>query len=263
MMPKRTRVAPARTAWHGVQRMGLTPDRVHCTIRFLGHPDQARVRTGRTYRTGWRGGAERRVWHPVMTFLQDRFVDAQAVESALSLLVPAAAHGEKVLLFGSPSRLHGIASFLLDGGRTMTLAPGSLLVTEGGLKEAYAKGPAEIREDLRSAFRLADGGPVPIRDVYGMAEANWAAMQCSHGNYHVPPWVHAVTLGDDEAFQRGPRTTGLLAFFDPYGGGELFPAFFRTADRVTLVRETCPCGEPGSYLEEASIQRIDPRGDAG
>ena len=130
------------------------------------------------------------------------------------------------------------------------------------MKEAHAKGPAEMREDLRSAFRLADGGPVPVRDVYGMAEANWAAMQCSHGNYHVPPWVHAVTLDDDEAFQTEARTTGLLAFFDPYGGGELFPAFFRTADRVTLVRETCPCGEPGSYLEEASIRRVDPSGDA-
>ena len=96
-----------------------------------------------------------------------------------------------------------------------------------------------------------------------MAEANWAAMQCSHGSYHIPPWVYAVTLDDDEAFQKGPRTTGLLAFFDPCGGGDLFPAFFRTADRVTLVRGTpCPCGEPGSYLEEGSIRPIDLIGEA-
>jgi hypothetical protein len=269
MMPKRSRIARARLARYGVQRVGLTPDRVHFTIRLLASPDQVRVRTGRTYRTGWRGGIEKRVWHPAMTLLQDRLVDAQAVESAISRLIPAAAHGEKVLLFGSLAQLHGIASFLLDGGRTASLAPGSLLGTGGGMKGAHGMGPAgirqeEIRQDLQSAFRLTDGAPVPIRDVYGLAEANWAAMQCAHGNYHIPPWVHAVTLDDDEVFQPETRTTGLLAFFDPYGGGDLFPAFFRTADRATLARGTaCPCGEPGSYLEEGSIQRLDLFGEVG
>jgi hypothetical protein len=199
-----------------------------------------------------------------MTFVQERFVDGHAIESAISHLVPAAAHGEKVLLFGSPAQLHGVASLLLEGGRTMTLAPGSLLGTGGGMKEGYPRGPAEIRQDLEQAFRLTSGEPVPIRDVYGMAEANWAAMQCDRGNYHIPPWVHAVSLDDDELFQKEARATGLLAFFDPFGGGELFPAFFRTADRVTLVRgTTCPCGETGSYIEEGSIQRIDLFGEAG
>jgi hypothetical protein len=84
-------------------------------------------------------------------------------------------------------------------------------------------------------------------------------MQCSW-NYHVP-WV---ATDDDEAFQRETRTTGLLAFFDPCGGGDLLPAFFRTADRVTLVNGTpCQCGEPGSYLEEGSIQREDLFGEVG
>ncbi len=201
MMPERTRIAPARTVRYGLQRVGITPDRMHCTTSFLASPDKVRVRTGRTYRTGWRGGIERRVWHPAMTLLQDRLLDAQAVESAISLLVPAAAHGEKVLLFGSLTQLHGIASFLLDGGRTVTLAPGSLLGTGGGMKEA-------LRQDLQSAFRLADGGPVPIRDMYAVAEASWAAMQCSEDNYHIPPWVHAVTLDDDEAFQTETRRPG-------------------------------------------------------
>jgi len=264
MMPERTRIAPARIARYGMLRVGLTPDRVHCTTGFLASSDQVRVRTGRTYRTGWRGGIEKRVWHPALTLVQDRLLDAQAVESAISRLIPAAAHGEKVLLFGSLTQLHGIASFLLDGGRTLTLAPGSLLGTGGGTKGAHAKGAAGLREDLQSAFRLADGGPVPVRDVYTVADANWAAMQCSQGNYHIPPWVHAVTLDDDEAIQKQARATGQLAFFDPCGGGDLFPAFFRTADRATLVRGAdCPCGEPGNYLEEASIEPIDPPAGAG
>lgn len=264
MMPKRTRIAMARMARFSVQRMGLAPKRVHFTIPLAAYPDHVRVRTGRTFRTGLRGAAERRLWHPLMKFVQERFVDPQALESAISHLIPAAARGEKVLLFGSPVQLHGIASLLLESGRTMTLAAGSLLGTGGGMKEAYPKGYAEIRRDLEDTFRLPDGQPVPVRDVYGMAEANWAAMQCAHGNYHIPPWVHAITLDDDEFFQEEARARGLLAFYDPYGGGDLFPPFFRTADQVTLVRgATCPCGETGSYIEEASIQRVDLLEEAG
>jgi hypothetical protein len=114
--------------------------------------------------------------------------------------------------------------------------------------------------------RLPDGHPVPVRDVYGMAEANWAAMQCAAGNYHIPPWVAALTLDDDRP-QAGPQTTGMLAFFDPFGGGSLFPAFFKTADSVTLVSGEgalrCPCGEPGAYMPQDSIQRVDRLGEAG
>jgi hypothetical protein len=263
MMPKRTRIATARMARSGVQRVGLASNRVHSTVPFPARPDQ-QLRAGRTYRTGWRGFVERSVSRPVMTLLQDRFFDAQAVEAAVSRLVPAEARGEQVVLFGSPAQLHDIASFLLDGGRTVTLAPGSLLVTAGGIQDADQSAPAETRVDLGRAFKLPDGEPVPLRDVFAMAEANWAAIQCHQGNYHIPPWVHAVTVDDDEALRKEARSTGLLAFFDPFGGGELFPSFFRTADRVTLVRGiTCPCGKPGSYLEKASIRRIDLMAEVG
>jgi hypothetical protein len=267
MMPRRTRIAMARMARFSVERVGLTPDRVHFAIPFPAYPDQVRIRAGRTFRPGWHGAVERRLWHPAMRFLQERYVDPQAVEKAMAALIPAVAHGERVLLFGSLTHLHALASFLLAAGRQMTLAPGSLLGTGGGMKEIYPAGPEEIRHDLGRAFVLSSGDPVPIRDVYGMAEANWAAMQCSHGNYHVPPWVHAVTVDDDGDLQSGDRTTGLLAFYDPFGGGDLFPAFFRSADRVTLATgggsTACPCGDRGAYLEQASIQRVDLMGEAG
>jgi hypothetical protein len=264
MTPKRTRVAVPHMARSGVRAVGLSPRKIQSAARLPAGPGQVRIRTGRTYRPGWRGAVERHIWHPLMATLQSRLVDAQAVESAVSRLIPAGAHGEKVLLFGSLPQLHKIASFLLDGGRTLTLAPGSLLATWGGVKEASTKSAAEMRQDLGNAFKLATGEAAPVRDTYGMAEANWAAMQCARGSYHLPPWLYAVTLDDQEALQKGPRSTGMLAFFDPYGGGDLFPAFFRTADRVTLVRgPLCPCGEPGDYLEEAAVQRLGLRSDTG
>jgi len=267
MMPRRTRIAMARMARFSVQRVGLTPDRVHFAIPFPAHPDQVRIRAGRAFRLGRRGLVERRVWHPAINAIQARYVDPRAIKVALTRLDRAAREGEKVLLFGSLTQLHGVALALVRASRTIPLAPGSLLGTGGGMKEAYVFSPDEIRQDLERVFPSADGSALPLRDTYGMAEANWAAMQCSAGNYHVPPWVHAVTLDDDGELRSGSRATGLLAFFDPFGSGDLFPGFFRTADRVTLVGGSgdtiCPCCDAGAYLEKDSIQRVDLLGEAG
>ncbi len=225
MMPKRTRVTMARLARSGLQRIGLVRENLHFAMPLPARPDRVRVRAGLTYRAGLRGAVERHVSRPLMIALQERLVDAQAVESAITKLIPAAAHENKVFVFGSLSQLHAVASFLLDGGRTITLTPGSLLGTSGlletgeGDEEAPGKTRADMREDLRQAFRLTNGEPAPISDVYGVAEADWAAMQCAHGSYHIPPWVHAVTVSDEDKINKEPRSTGLLAFFDPSGAG--------------------------------------------
>lgn len=267
MMPRRTRIAMARMAQFSVRRVGLPPERVHFAIPFPAQPDQVRIRSGRTFRSGLRGWLERRAWHPAMNFIQSQVVDPYAVRFALRLLRRASTCGEKVLLFGSLAQVHAVAQALLERGESITLAPGSLLGTGGGAKDLGGLDLEKIREDLRRTFRLANGAEIPVRDVYGMAEANWAAMQCARGSYHIPPWVLATTVDDDGALQTGPVATGLLAFFDPYGGGDLFPAFFRTADRVTLVRgygkATCECGDAGAYITCGSIQRVDLLEEAG
>jgi hypothetical protein len=271
LMPQHTRIAMARMAGVSVKRLGLSDDRIHFTIPFPAEPDQVRIRAGRTFRPGWRGALEKRVWHPFMGWMQDHYVTGRAVQGALALLRQAQGAGERVLLFGGWVQLHAVAQALSQAGERLCLAPGSLWGTGGGLKELYPLTPAEIRQDLAGAVELADGQPVPVRDVYGMAEGSWVAMQCSQGNYHVPPWIYVRTLDDDDQFQEGPDTTGLLAFFDPYGGGRLFPAFFRTADRVRLIRgngghepgRRCPCGERGDYVACDSIQRVDLLDEAG
>jgi len=278
IMPRHTRIAMARMAHFSVKRVGLPDDRVHFAIPFPAYPDQVRIRAGRTFRPGWHGAVERRLWHPAMNWINDRLVTSQAVRRAINWLRQAEIAGEKVLLFGGLVQLHAVARELASKGQTLRLAPGSLLGTGGGLKELYPFGPAQIRHDTAQVIGLTNGEPIPIRDVYGMAEANWAAMQCQHGNYHVPPWVYAVTLDDDGLFQEGVDTTGLLAFFDPFGGATLFPAFFKTADRVRLIDparaltrdqphlpgdHTCPCGEVGAYLVRDSIQRVDLLDEAG
>jgi len=269
IMPRQTRIAMVHMASFSVARVGF--QRIHFTIPFPAEPDQVRIRSGRTFRVGWRGAVERRVWHPFMNWMNDHYVTPRAIRQTIALLKQAEANHEKVLLFGGWLQLHAMAQELDRQGHTIRLAPGSLLGTGGGLKERYPFTPAQIRQDLARVIQLADGQPIPCRDVYGMAEGNWAAMQCAQENYHLPPWLYAVALDDDDQFQTKPDSTGLLAFFDPYSGGQLFPAFFKTADWVRLINgagtydpsRVCPCGEMGSYIVRESIQRVDLLDEAG
>jgi hypothetical protein len=266
IMPRETRIAMARMAAFSVKRLGLPEDRIHFAIPFPADPDRVRIRSGRTFRLGWPGKVERHFWHPFMNWMQEHYVTPRAVKATVELLDLAEARGEHLLLFGGWVQLHAASRQLQAEGRTVHLAPGSLLGTGGGLKELYPFTPAQIREELATTIRLADGRPAPIRDVYGMAEGNWAAMQCAAGHYHPPPWVLARTLDEDDHLQEAEDSTGLLAFYDPLGGGRLFPAFFKTADRVHLMlgqEQGCPCGEPGVYIVKESIQRVDLLDEAG
>jgi len=266
IMPRETRIAMARMAAFSVNRLALPADHIHFAIPFPADPDRVRIRSGRNFRPGLPGQVERRFWYPFMNWMQDRYVTPRAVKITVELLGRAEATGEHLLLFGGWVQLHAVSRQLQAEGRRIRLAPGSLLGTGGGLKELYPFGPAQIREELAATISLADGRPIPIRDVYGMAEGNWAAMQCAEGHYHVPPWILAYTLDEDDRLQQADDSTGLLAFFDPLGGGRLFPAFFKTADRVRLLlgrEECCPCGEQGAFIARESIQRVDLLDEAG
>jgi hypothetical protein len=275
MMPHQTRIAMARTARFGAERLGMQDEgRAHFTIPFPADPDRVRIRTGRTFRSGWPGMLERRLLHPIARWMDERYVHPKAVTQTISLLEEAERSGAPTLLFGGLVQLHALSQELQHSGRRICLPANSLVGTGGGLKQQYPFSPAQVRQSIQAVLSIeAVGGqePVPIRDVMGMAEANWAAPQCEAGNYHLPPWVHAVALDDDDEILDGAEVVGLLAFFDPFGGGQLFPAFFKTTDQVRLINgggshdpaRCCPCGRDTSYMVEDTILRVDLLDEAG
>lgn len=263
IMPRQTRVTMARMVGFSLGRVGIHQEQTRYTIPFPAYPDQIRIRAGRTFRPGWQGMLERRLLNPFMNWMNDRVATPRSARTTLDLLKRAERSGEKVIVFGSWIHLHAMALALCQEGRHIRLAPGSLLGTGGGLKELYPYTPAQIKADLAEWIHLTDGSPAPMRDVYGMAEGNWVAMQCGQGNYHIPPWVISGTLDENDRFQTGEDTIGLLAFFDPLGSGNLFPSFFKTADRVRLLSNGCPCSEAGAYIPTGSIQRVDLLDEAG
>jgi hypothetical protein len=271
IMPIETRIAMVRMASFSITRVGVTKDRFHYTIPFPAYPDHVRIRAGKTLQPGWHGQMEKRIMHPAMNWLNDHYVFPQAIQKTRQLLEQAELVQERILLFGSWSHLHAVALQLKEHNRVLSLAPGSILGCGGGMKEQYPFTPSQIRQDLSRYIQLIDNKPIPIHDVYGMGEGNWAAMQCKQGNYHIPPWVYATVLDNDDNFTQQADFTGLLAFFDPFGGGRLFPSFYKTADQVRLVNGAgcynpsldCSCGETGAYIVHDSIQRVDLLGEAG
>lgn len=261
VMPENTRVAMARSARIGTRHLDWAADTpVYYTMPFSATPDRIRLRSGRTFHPGARGLVERRLLHPAMAFADTRLVARRYVGLTLDRLHELASAGRPLMLLGGLAQLHAVAL-----ASPVDLPEGSRVATGGGVKDDYPIPPARIRADLAGAFH-----GTPISDVYGMAEADWAAFECARGNYHIPPWVYAVVTDDADRIVPAPKATGMLAFFDPVAGGDLIPPFFQTADRVTLVNGgseydpelTCDCGYDSAYIA-GRIQRVDLMGEAG
>ncbi len=264
VMPEQTRIAMAQAARFGTERLGyVARGQVNYTIPFSASPDVIRIRTARTLRPGLRGWMEQHIAAPFMNWMGEHVAMPRSIHETVSVLESSAAVGEQVMLFGGPIQLHGVALVLRRRGG-LDLPPGCLVGTGGGMKEAYTCSYNEIRHDIAAAMR-SGGQAIEIRDVYGMAEANWAAFECPAGHYHLPPWVYVLALDAADEVIAAPDAEGILAFFDPFGGGKLFPPFFKTADRVHLINggrwydpvRACPCGEPTAYILAGSIARAD------
>jgi hypothetical protein len=270
VMPEETRIAMAQAARFGTEKLGyVARGQVEYTIPFPASPDVIRIRTGQTLRSGVRGWLEKRVASPFMNWMGEHVAIPRSVRATVEVLRRCANAGEKLMLFGGPIQLHGVALMLQREG-VLELPPGCLVGTGGGMKEAYHHSFTEIRRDIAAVLR-SGGQPMPIRDVYGMAEANWAAFECPEGHHHLPPWAYAVALDTADTIIDAPDAEGILAFYDPFGGGNLFPPFFKTTDRVHLINggrrydpaRACPCGEPTAYITAGTISRADLQDESG
>ena len=275
VMPSETRIVMARIARTATARLGID-SQAHFTIPFSATPDQVRIRSGRLFEPGIKGWIEQKILHPFMVWMNENYVKSKYVNLTIEQLEKFSQTGEDVLLFGGFVQLHHIYLGLKERGyhstqQMLSLGDQSIIGTGGGMKEEYPFTPSQIIQDLQSLVRLKNGTPIPHRDVYGMAEANWAAAQCEEGNYHIPPWVYAVIINEDDMIEESSQATGLLAFYDPLTDMGLYPNFYKTADQMTLVNGgkhfqenfCCPCGNQTAYILKGTITRQDRLDEAG
>jgi hypothetical protein len=271
VMPEDTRVAMARIARMATRELDWGKENhIAYTMPFKATPDLIRIRTGRTFRNGLSGLLERRILNPFMAWANGSLGESRYVRETLRALQELPPPERPVLLLGGLVQLDAVAR-AVPPHDPIVLPQGSRVATGGGLKGEYPDTPSRIRSRLRKAFVAPGGQPLPVSDIYGMAEAHWAAFECREGNYHLPPWVYYAVTDDDDRIANGSDVTGLLAFWDPVAGGRVYPPFFQTADRVRLINgnghydhaKTCTCGDGTAYLARDSIQRVDLIEEAG
>ncbi len=152
---------------------------------------------------------------------------------------------------GKPIVLSSVWPILFDAaqdgfanGVSQVFAPGSVLISGGGLKGR------DLPDDWRSQiFEFL--GFDQAYEVYSMSEMMLLFPSCTEKNYHVPPVLVPFCLDPEtgEALPRTGRQTGRFAYLDllpdNYWGGLV------TGDEVTMSGwdEPCGCGRAGPYVD--------------
>jgi len=150
--------------------------------------------------------------------------------------------GKRVKIGGTGADLVRTAKTGIEKGMRPSFAPGSFIMTAGGLK-GYKDAPEDWEGYVKDYF-----GVERIGSIYGMSEGMGIMPRCSHGHYHIPPYTLAVLLDADmNELPREGSQTGRFAMFDllaeTYWGG------FISGDKVTIHwDEDCPCGWKGARV---------------
>lgn len=162
--------------------------------------------------------------------------------------------GQKVWIAGLSAEITRLASRGLDQGIQCDFAPGTALLSGGGMK-GYTP-PPDWQQRVRRFF-----GVEQIGSLYGMSECMGQAPRCRAGYYHFFP--HTIPILLDADFVPLPRSgtqTGRMALFDllaeTYWGG------FISSDRVTVHwEEDCACGWKGPRVADDITRFSDLRGE--
>ncbi|HEX7854167.1 MAG TPA: hypothetical protein VF503_10770 [Sphingobium sp.] len=121
----------------------------------------------------------------------------------------------------------------------------------GGLKRAQV--PDDYRDFIFETFNFADER---VCQTYGMQELNSQSVRCTHGRYHVPPWMLLLLLDESGENLIEPSAAceqeGRAAFFDLSLDGRWGGVI--SGDKIKASWEPCGCGNHGPSIN-ADIQR--------
>jgi hypothetical protein len=150
--------------------------------------------------------------------------------------------GKRVKLGGTFADLIRTARSGIDKGLKPGFAPGSFVMTGGGMK-GFKDAPDDWEGYIKDYF-----GIDTIGMFYGMSEVMSMSPRCSAGNFHILPVTIPLLFDRDmKLLPRKGAQTGRYAFFDlmaqTYWGG------FISGDEITIHwEEDCPCGWKQPYV---------------
>ena len=174
---------------------------------------------------------------------------ASVIEQAADAII--ANRHRKLHISGMFGPMYQVAALLRERGYDgKDFAENSTYVS-GGLKRMAV--PDNYQEIIFSTFNIT-----PERTVraYGMQELNTTAVMCSHGRYHMAPWVVLLLL-DESGENLVPipssgEAEGRAAFFDLALQGRWGGVI--SGDKIRATWEPCACGNRSPSIN-ADIQR--------
>jgi len=184
----------------------------------------------------------------------------QALDDAIDIAVEAllAVRDRKLFLIGLWGNMYKIAVAMRERGfGGSDFHSDNMMFVGGGLKREQL--PDNYREVVCETFNVR---PERNFQLYGMQEIGSIAPRCSHGRYHLPPWLVCLPLnraGDELLpIDRG-EVEGRAAFFDLSLSGRWGGVI--SGDRIEVDFGPCTCGAQTPSIRDNIVRYADIEGD--
>jgi hypothetical protein len=179
---------------------------------------------------------------------REKSVESVAEQAAEALI---ANRHRKLHITGLFGPMYKVAAMLRDRGYSAKDFQENSTFISGGLKRAQV--PNNYKDIIFDTFNIT---PERIAHSYGMQEMSTTAPRCSHGRYHMAPWVMLLVLDESgENLIPIPKTgeiEGRAAFFDLSMDGRWGGVI--SGDKIRATWDPCGCGNRSPSLHE-DIQR--------
>lgn len=184
----------------------------------------------------------------------------QAMNDAVVAVTEAIieARGDELFLMGMWAGHYQVAKMVRDlGYSAKDFNPRNALFCSGGLKRAQL--PEDYRSFVYETFNIS---PERTFLSYGMQEIQSNMPQCSHGRYHIPPWLVCLPLneaGDELLPVEQGQIEARAAFFDLSMEGRWGGVI--SGDRIEVDFGPCACGHASPSIADTISRYADIKGD--
>ncbi len=150
-------------------------------------------------------------------------------------------------IIGPPFMIDRLLSYLKQHDITLKLDRKTKVITLGGWKR-YTGVEIDREQFNEECVKYLGIHENQVRDMYGLVETNFMAIECEQHEKHVPPWVHFSVRNPDDLTQEVELgEIGRLVILDPTSLS--YPGFILTDDLVYLTNEKgCACGRNGQKV---------------
>ncbi|MEC0231021.1 LuxE/PaaK family acyltransferase [Paenibacillus alba] len=149
-------------------------------------------------------------------------------------------------IIGPPFLVERLVRYVNEHEPDMKLDRQTQVITLGGWKSFTGReiNRPDFYQQVSQVFGIHDG---QVRDMFGLVETNFMAIECENHAKHVPPWVHFSVRSLDDPNKEVPvGEPGRLVVYDPTSLS--YPGFILTDDLVYLDPNACLCGRNGQVV---------------